>query len=187
MEIQTFEIPGLILITPRVFGDHRGFFMETFNLETFKAKGLPHHFVQDNHSKSKRGILRGLHLQVNQHPQAKLVRCTQGEIFDVAVDMRPGSPTFQQWKGCILSEENKQIFYIPPGFAHGFSVISETAEVQYKCDHVYAPEDERGLAYNEPTLNIDWHLEDEPILSDRDRLWPNLDGFNYNETAPFNP
>lgn len=187
MNIERFNIPGLVLITPRVFGDHRGFFMETFNQAAFAEAGIPNQFVQDNHSKSSRGILRGLHLQVKQHPQAKLVRCTQGEVLDVVVDMRPGSPTFQKWKSVRLSEANKRMFFIPAGFAHGFSVLSETAEVQYKCSHLYSPEDERGLAYNEPTLNIDWQLDCDPILSDRDGKWPNLDGFDYSETAPFNP
>ena len=180
MQVTRFDIEGIVLIEPKVFADHRGFFMETFNENTFRELGVPHVFVQDNHSRSQKGTLRGLHLQVNQ-AQAKLVRCTAGEIFDVAVDMRPNSPTFRQWHGVRLSSDNKHQFFIPQGFAHGFSVLSEEAEVQYKCSDFYSPKDERGVIYNDADLNIDWQLDQEPILSNRDQQWGALADFDFSE------
>jgi len=163
------SIPEVILIEPRVFGDHRGFFMETWQRQTFAENGIDYDFVQDNHSKSSQGILRGLHYQIKQ-PQGKLVRVVQGAVFDVAVDMRKSSPTFGQWVGYELSAENKRMFWVPPGFAHGFYVISDSAEFVYKCTDYYAPEHERSVLWNDSDLAIDWHLVDgkQPVLSEKD-------------------
>lgn len=163
------SIPEVILIEPNVFGDHRGFFMETWQRKTFAENGIDYDFVQDNHSKSTQGILRGLHYQIKQ-PQGKLVRVVEGAVFDVAVDMRKSSPTFGQWVGYELSADNKRMFWVPPGFAHGFYVISETAEFVYKCTDYYAPEHERSLLWNDADLAIDWHLLDgkQPVLSEKD-------------------
>lgn len=176
MKIIETKIPDLKIIEPQVFGDHRGFFMETWNANTFKKLGLDVHFVQDNHSKSKQGILRGLHYQIQQ-PQGKLVRVTKGQVFDVAVDLRKSSPTFAQWEGVLLSEENKYFFWIPPGFAHAFYVLSEEAEFLYKCTDFYAPEHERTLLWNDATLKIDWPLvnHNPPILSAKDQAGFTLD------------
>lgn len=167
------HINGVYVIEPTVFGDHRGYFMETYNSEEFKAAGLDYDFVQDNQSSSRRGVLRGLHFQ-KTHPQAKLVRVLRGEVFDVAVDLRKDSPTFGQWEGVLLSEENKKQFMIPRGFAHGFVVVSETAEFAYKCDDVYHPEDEGGLIYNDPQIGILWPDVGELILSEKDLKNPLL-------------
>jgi dTDP-4-dehydrorhamnose 3,5-epimerase len=171
MEIVTTNLPGVLEIHPRVFGDERGFFMETWNQQSFSNAGLDVDFVQDNHSLSSQGTLRGLHYQV-KHPQGKLVRVTQGAVFDVAVDMRKDSPTFGQSASCILSAENKKMFWVPPGFAHGFYVLSETAEFQYKCSDIYAPEYDRTLLWNDPELAIDWPLVDgkPPLLSAKDEV-----------------
>lgn len=168
--VETCEIEGLKIITPKVFGDARGYFMETYNYEDFKAAGIPEIFVQDNQSASKKGVLRGLHFQ-NKYPQDKLVRVIKGEVYDVAVDLRPGSPTFGKWHGVLLSEENKKQFFVPKQFAHGFLVLSEYAEFCYKCSDFYHPEDEGGIAWNDPALGVEWPLESgiEPILSDKDR------------------
>jgi len=169
MEVQKTEIPDLLLLKPKVFGDARGFFMESYNDRFFKELGISHSFVQDNHSSSSKGILRGLHYQIGS-PQGKLVRVVRGAVFDVAVDMRKSSKTFGKWVGVELSEENKQLFWIPPGFAHGFLVLSERADFLYKTTDFYSPKDERCLLWNDPTLNIHWPLfGEEPILSDKDR------------------
>jgi dTDP-4-dehydrorhamnose 3,5-epimerase len=161
-------IPDVLIIEPKVFGDARGFFYESFNAKAFQeATGLDVQFVQDNHSKSARGVLRGLHYQIQQ-PQGKLVRCVQGEVFDVAVDIRKGSPTFGKWAGELLSGENKRQLWIPPGFAHGFVVLSEAAEFLYKTTDYYAPQFERCIAWNDPDLAIDWQFKGEPGLSAKD-------------------
>ena len=170
MDVIATEIPDLLLFKPKVFGDERGFFMETFRTEWFSQRGIDVNFVQDNHSKSAKGVLRGLHYQI-QNPQGKLVRVTQGEVFDVAVDLRKSSPTFGKAVGVHLSEENKNIFWIPPGFAHGFLVLSETAEFNYKCTEYYAPQHDRSLLWNDPALAIKWPLGDmaTPLLSAKDQ------------------
>ena len=169
MQFEKLAIPDVVLITPKVFGDERGFFMETFRQSEFEAHCGNYQFVQDNHSKSKQGILRGLHYQLDK-PQGKLVRVTQGEVFDVAVDLRESSPTFGQWVGVYLSAENKQMLWVPPGFAHGFYVTSEEAEFQYKCTDYYNPGDEYSLFWNDAKLNIDWPLfnSEKPQVSDKD-------------------
>lgn len=164
------EIDGVYIIETGVFGDNRGYFMETYNYNDFKAAGLDMVFVQDNQSKSKKGVLRGLHFQ-KTHPQGKLVRVIKGEVFDVAVDIRKNSKTFKKWVGITLSEENKKQFYIPAGFAHGFLVLSDEAEFCYKCTDFYHPEDEGGIAWNDPAIGIKWPLDgiDEIILSEKDK------------------
>jgi dTDP-4-dehydrorhamnose 3,5-epimerase len=167
MQLIPTAIPDVLILEPKVFGDHRGFFLETYRREVFEKAGIPD-FVQDNHSKSSRGVLRGLHYQIQQ-PQGKLLRVVQGEVFDVAVDMRRSSPTFGQWVGEILNTGNKRALYVPPGFAHGFYVLSETAEVIYKCTTYYAPQYERSLLWNDPAIGIKWPLGAEPLLSDKDR------------------
>ena len=162
------DIEGVYVIEPKVFGENRGYFMETYNKSDFDKAGLEYNFVQDNQSKSKRGVLRGLHFQT-KHLQAKLVRVVSGEVFDVAVDLRKGSKTYGKWTGVILSEENKKMFMIPRGFAHGFVVLSDTAEFTYKCDEFYHPEDEGGIMWNDPEINIKWPFEGEVILSEKDQ------------------
>ena len=157
----------MLLVTPTVFGDDRGFFMETYNQAKAAELGLPTRFVQDNHSKSSHGVLRGLHFQYPQW-QGKLVRVVQGEIFDVAVDIRQGSSTYGEWVGYYLNDQNKQQLYVPEGFAHGFVVTSETAEVVYKCTDLYAPEQEGSLLWNDADINIDWPVA-EPLLSEKDQ------------------
>ncbi|MDJ0841450.1 MAG: dTDP-4-dehydrorhamnose 3,5-epimerase [Acidobacteriota bacterium] len=171
MEVRTYHIEGVRLIIPKVFRDHRGFFLESFNQQRFQEAGIPCDFVQDNHSRSVKGTLRGLHYQVNK-AQDKLVRCTQGEVWDVAVDIRPDSPTYGQWVGEFLTAENMHQLFVPKGFAHGFQVLSETAEIQYKCTDFYSPPDDRGLLWNDPDLAIDWPGKDEPVLSAKDRENP---------------
>jgi dTDP-4-dehydrorhamnose 3,5-epimerase len=167
-------IEGLIIIEPTVFSDERGYFMETYNNDEFVLAGLPVFYVQDNQSKSRKGVLRGLHFQKTQ-PQGKLVRVISGEVYDVAVDLRKRSATYGKWRGVTLSAENKLQFYVPEGFAHGFLVLSDTAEFVYKCTRLYSPYDEGGLLWNDPELGIDWPLDGmEPILSDKDRLHPTL-------------
>jgi len=161
------DIPGVMILEPKVFGDSRGFFFESFNERVFREiTGVDLHFVQDNHSRSGRGVLRGLHYQVEQ-PQGKLVRCTQGEVFDVAVDIRRDSPSFGKWVGVILSAENKRQLWIPPGLAHGFLVLSESADFLYKTTDYYAPQHERAILWNDPELGIAWPLTD-PSLSAKD-------------------
>ena len=162
-------IPGVLILEPKVFADSRGFFLESFNKKTFReATGLDVEFVQDNHSRSAKNVLRGLHYQIRQ-PQGKLVRVTAGEVWDVAVDLRRSSPTFGKWVAASLSAESRRMAWIPPGFAHGFLVVSETAEVQYKTTDYYAPEHERSLLWNDPALAISWPLAGEPVLADKDR------------------
>ena len=170
MEVIATTISDVLLFKPKVFGDERGFFMETFRASWFEERNINANFVQDNHSSSVRGVLRGLHYQI-KNPQGKLVRVTAGEVFDVAVDLRKSSPTFGQSVGVYLSAENKNIFWIPPGFAHGFLVLREHAEFNYKCTEYYAPEHDRSLLWNDPTLNIDWPLAgiDTPTLSAKDQ------------------
>lgn len=168
MQIITTAIPDLLIIEPKVFGDARGFFMESFNARAFaEATGLDLPFVQDNHSRSGQGVLRGLHYQVKQ-PQGKLVRVVRGRVFDVAVDLRRSSPSFGQWAGVELSEDNHRQFWVPAGFAHGFLVLSETADFLYKTTDYYAPEHERSLAWNDPSVGVAWPLEGEPRLSAKD-------------------
>ncbi len=169
MQYEKLAIPDVVLLTPQVFGDERGFFMETFRQSEFEKHCGNYRFVQDNHSKSTHGILRGLHYQYQQ-PQGKLVRVTRGEVYDVAVDMRKSSPTFGQWVGALLNEENKQMLWVPPGFAHGFYVTSEEAEFQYKCTDYYAPGDEVSVAWDDPQLAISWPLKkgQAPQLSGKD-------------------
>ncbi|MBL8467103.1 dTDP-4-dehydrorhamnose 3,5-epimerase [Methyloversatilis discipulorum] len=169
MKVIETGIAGLLVLEPKVFGDARGFFMESFNARTFaEVTGLKDvDFVQDNHSRSGRGVLRGLHYQVRQ-PQGKLVRVTQGSVFDVAVDLRRSSPTFGQWYGVELSGENHRQFWVPAGFAHGFYVLSESADFLYKTTDYYAPEYERSLAWNDPTVGVQWPLAGEPLLSAKD-------------------
>ena len=197
--VETCEIEGLKVITPTVFGDERGYFMETYNYNDYKAAGIDMEFVQDNQSSSKRGVLRGLHFQIN-YPQDKLVRVVSGEVFDVAVDLREGSPTFGKWHGVILSAENKKQFFIPKNFAHGFLVLSDSAEFAYKCTDFYHPGDEGGLAWNDPEIGIEWpqvtgaysgsasaegySLSDgTPLnLSEKDQKWMGLkDTFRFRE------
>lgn len=162
------DLPGVVIIEPTVFGDARGYFMETYQKDEFAAAGIDREFVQDNQSKSSRGVLRGVHFQ-KEHTQGKLVRVTLGEVFDVAVDCRPNSPTFGKWTGVTLSAENKKMFYVPEGFAHGFLVLSDEAEFCYKCTDTYCPTAEGGIPYNDPTVNIQWPDCGCPyLLSDKD-------------------
>lgn len=169
MKVIETSLPGVLLLEPKVYGDARGFFMESYNKRVMSAVGITQEFVQDNHSRSAKGVLRGLHYQIQQ-PQGKLVRVVSGEVYDVAVDLRRGSPSFGQWIGMRLSAENKLLLWIPPGFAHGFYVLSEWAEFLYKTTEYYAPEHERCLLWNDPVLAIDWPLEGEPRLSEKDKL-----------------
>ena len=169
MNIIATDIPEVLILEPKIFGDERGFFFESFNQKAFQqATGLQVSFVQDNHSKSGKGVLRGLHYQVRQ-PQGKLVRVASGEVFDVAVDIRKGSPTFGKWVGEILSADNKRLMWIPVGFAHGFLVLSEFAEFLYKTTNYYAPEHERCIAWNDPAIGVAWPLKGEPVLSVKDQ------------------
>lgn len=167
------EIQGVFLIEPTVFGDDRGYFMETYNKEAFREAGLNYTFVQDNQSSSHKGVLRGLHFQ-KVHPQAKLVRVLSGQVFDVAVDLRKGSETYGRWVGALLSGENKKQFMIPRGFAHGFVVVTDYAEFAYKCDEFYHPEDEGGIIYNDPDISVIWPYIGEISLSGKDRKNPTL-------------
>lgn len=172
--VETTPIEGLLVITPTVFGDNRGYFMETYNAADFKEVGIDCTFVQDNQSASKKGVIRGLHFQIN-YPQDKLVRVIRGEVFDVAVDMRKGSATYGKWYGVRLSEENKKMFFIPKNFAHGFLVLSDYAEFTYKCTELYHPNDEGGIIYNDPDIGIDWPADGlELIFSEKDKKWPTL-------------
>lgn len=170
MQATRLSIPEVVLLTPRVFGDERGFFFESFNQAVFETlTGVRRSFVQDNHSKSQRGVLRGLHYQLPPKVQGKLVRVVQGEVFDVAVDIRKTSPTFGQWVGAALSSENRQQLWVPEGFAHGFVTLSESAEFLYKTTDVYDPASERCIAWNDGDLNIDWPLVGDPVLSAKDQ------------------
>jgi dTDP-4-dehydrorhamnose 3,5-epimerase len=168
MKIIQTEIPDVVVLEPRIFSDSRGFFLETYNERSFAAMGIAERFVQDNQSYSKQGVLRGLHVQVEQ-AQGKLVRVVAGEVFDVAVDLRRGSATFGKWTGAQLSSTNHHMIWIPKGLAHGFYTLSETAEVAYKVTDFYAPQHERTLLWNDPDVAIQWPLKREPILSDKDR------------------
>lgn len=168
MNVKKTKIPDVLLIEPKVFGDERGFFLESYNQKSFEEFGLQQNFVQDNHSRSARNVLRGLHYQLGR-PQGKLIRVVAGAIWDVAVDIRRCSPTFGQWAGEELSSDNKRIFWIPEGFAHGFIVISDSADVLYKATDFYAPSCERSLLWNDPQLGIPWPLSGEPLLSQKDR------------------
>ncbi|MDO9041279.1 MAG: dTDP-4-dehydrorhamnose 3,5-epimerase [Desulfocapsaceae bacterium] len=176
MKVTQTPLAGLLIIEPKVFGDERGFFLETWSRKRYQEVGINVDFVQDNLSFSRRGVLRGLHFQ-NPQPQGKLVYVLQGEVFDVAVDIRKGSPTFGRWHGIVLSSENKRQFWVPPGFAHGFCVTSESALFTYKCTELYAPAHERSILWNDPNLAIDWPVT-EPQVSDKDRLAPLLADFD---------
>ncbi|QNM06873.1 dTDP-4-dehydrorhamnose 3,5-epimerase [Qiania dongpingensis] len=175
IKVTACDIEGLYVIEPTVFSDERGYFMETYNLNDFKEAGLNMVFVQDNQSMSTRGVLRGLHFQ-KQYPQGKLVRAVRGTVFDVAVDLRSKSNTYGKWFGVELSAENKKQFYISPGFAHGFLVLSDEAEFAYKCTDFYRPGDEGGVAWNDPDIGVDWPLQDgvELIISEKDQKWLGL-------------
>lgn len=173
IKVTTCDIEGLKVIEPKVFGDSRGYFFESYNYNDYAAAGITQEFVQDNQSASKKGVLRGLHFQKN-FPQDKLVRVINGEVFDVAVDLREGSKTYGKWFGVVLSAENKKQFFIPKNFAHGFVVLSDYAEFAYKCTDFYHPDDEGGIIWNDPDIGIDWPVEDESklIFSDKDQKWP---------------
>ena len=172
LRVEKCPLPEVLLITPQVFADDRGFFLETYSERDFAAAGIKARFVQDNQSRSKRRVLRGLHYQL-ENPQGKLVRVTRGKIFDVAVDIRVGSPTFGKWVGVVLDDDKKQALWIPPGFAHGFCVLSDDADVAYKATDFYAPSAERGVRWDDPLFGIDWPVKD-PILSEKDRKYPLL-------------
>lgn len=172
MQLTKCELPEVLLVTPKVFGDERGFFLESYNEREFGRAGIDAHFVQDNHSRSTRGVLRGLHYQL-ENPQGKLVRVARGAIFDVAADVRVGSPTFGKWVGVVLDSEKKQSLWIPPGFAHGFCVLSDEADVLYKASAFYDPADEKGVIWNDAALGIKWPITD-PILSPKDRAFQAL-------------
>lgn len=173
MKVTATDLPGVLIIEPRVFSDERGFFLESFHAERYREEaGIALEFVQDNHSRSRRGVIRGLHAQ-RQRPQGKLVRVARGETFDVAADIDPRSPTFRRWVGVTLSDENHRQLWIPPGYAHGFAVVSEFADVEYKCTDYYRPELEIGIRWNDPELAIAWPIEN-PTLSEKDKRLPTL-------------
>lgn len=175
MTFEETSLPGVVRVRPRVHGDRRGFFVETWREDRYAALlAEGERFVQDNHSRSRRGVLRGLHFQTRR-PQGKLLRCVRGAIFDVAVDVRPNSPHFGRWVGVRLDEENQHQLWVPPGFAHGFQVLSEVADVAYKCTDYYDPGGEAGVRWDDPRIGVDWPL-DEPLVSDKDRELPGLDG-----------
>jgi len=185
MKVIETRLPGVLIIEPKVFGDARGFFLETWNHERYRAAGFPNvTFVQDNHSRSQKGVLRGLHFQLN-HPQGKLVQVATGAVFDVAVDVCPESPTYSQWVGTELSEENHRQLWIPPGYAHGFCVLSDVADFQYKCTEFYHPGDEYGVLWNDPDIGIDWPIL-EPLLSQKDAVLPKLTDMSREQLAPLN-
>jgi len=172
MRIVATDLPGVLIVEPRVFPDGRGWFFESYHQRRYAEAGLPASFVQDNHSRSAPGTVRGLHYQL-KHPQGKLVRCVRGATFDVAVDIRRGSPTFGKWVGVELSEDNKRQLYVPPGFAHGFCVPEVVSEIEYKCTDFYHPEDESGIIWNDPSIGIHWPIQ-EPILSNKDAAFSPL-------------
>ncbi|NFE95401.1 dTDP-4-dehydrorhamnose 3,5-epimerase [Clostridium botulinum] len=180
------SIDGVYIIEPKVFGDNRGYFMETYNREQFLEAGLDMIFVQDNESRSTKGVLRGLHFQ-KKHSQGKLVRATKGEVFDVAVDLRYGSPTYGKYEAVILTEENKKQFYIPEGFAHGFLVLSDEAVFNYKCTDLYAPEYDGGVMWNDNDINIKWPLDkiEDIVLSEKDKVHPNLKDLDLKNYSDF--
>ena len=187
MRIADEPMAGVKILAPKVIEDARGFFMESYHQRDLAAVGIEHEFVQDNHSRSTRGVLRGLHYQLG-HAQAKLVRVTRGRVFDVVVDIRHGSPSFGSWTGAELSEENKLCLFAEVGFAHGFLVMSDIADFQYKCSDFFSAEDERGLPWDDPTIGIDWPLEGlEPVLSERDREWRPLDQVAIEDLPVFAP
>ena len=173
-EFEPQKIKDVILIKPKVFGDNRGFFMETYKKSDFIKNGITDDFNQDNHSKSSKGVLRGLHYQAAPYEQAKIVRCIKGRIYDVAVDIRKGSETFGQYVKVELSEENKQMLYIPVGFAHGFAALTDEVEIMYKASGEYAAQADRGILWCDKDINIDWDIDFEPILSDKDKKQPTL-------------
>ena len=175
------EIEDVILVKPKVFGDNRGFFMESYKKSEFFENGITVEFNQDNHSKSTAHVLRGLHYQASPYGQAKLVRCSKGKIYDVAVDIRPNSKTFGKYVKVELSQDNKQMLFIPEGFAHGFVVLSDEAELLYKASGEYNPLADRGVLWNDKDINIDWEIDFEPILSDKDKIQPNLKEINLGE------
>ncbi len=182
MNVIKTAIPDVLIFEPKIFGDERGFFFESFNHKLFEeAVGYPVTFVQDNHSKSSKGVLRGLHYQLPPHAQGKLVRCVAGEVFDVAVDIRKSSPTFGQWVGVHLSGENKRQLWIPEGFAHGFLTLSESAEFLYKATNYYAPQSEREIIWNDKSLNIEWPYQGSLNISKKDKL-----GLNFLDADYFN-
>lgn len=168
MHVEPTALPGVLLITPKIHRDGRGFFIETYHEERYQAAGMPARFVQDNHSQSGKGTLRGLHAQLKR-AQAKLVRCVEGRIWDVAVDVRVGSPTFGKWVGAELSAETGRQIYVPAGYVHGFAVLSESAQVEYKCSDIYVPDDQLTVLWNDPQLKIEWPVQD-PILSEKDKV-----------------
>ena len=186
IKVTTCEIEGLYEIEPTVFGDARGYFMETYNYQDFKEAGIDVQFVQDNQSASKKGVLRGLHFQI-QYPQDKLVRVLRGEVFDVAVDLRKGSKTYGKWHGVRLSAENKKQFFIPKDFAHGFLVLSEEAEFAYKCTDFDHPDDEGGLLYNDPDIGVEWPVPEgtELIMTDKDKKWGGIRAYTRQYRADF--
>lgn len=172
MKVSAGKLNGILIIEPKVFGDSRGFFLESYNAAKFAEIGIDLNFVQDNHSRSGQGVVRGLHYQINPG-QDKLVRVIKGEVLDVVVDIRRNSPTFGQWESFVLSEDNKKQIFVPKGFAHGFCVLSEIADFSYKCSEYYSPEDERGIIWNDPEVGVEWPVKD-PVLSDRDLKLPLL-------------
>lgn len=181
-EFEPPAIPGLVLVRPRVFGDSRGFFFELYKRSDFIRGGITEYLVQDNYSRSEKGVLRGLHYQKNPKAQGKLVMCLKGCIYDVAVDIRKGSPYLGKWFGVELSGENRLMLYVPPGFAHGFQVVSETADVLYKCTEEYSPADDRGILWSDPDISIPWPLKD-PVLSPKDKSHPLLRDADNNFTV----
>lgn len=180
-EFEPQAISDVILVKPKIFGDNRGFFLESYKKSDFFSNGIEVDFNQDNHSKSAKGVLRGLHYQANPHGQAKLVRCSKGCIYDVAVDIRPNSETFGQYVKVELSEENKHMLYIPVGFAHGFIALSDEVELLYKASGEYAPQADRGIIWNDKDINIDWNIDFEPLLSEKDKIQPKLSEINLEE------
>jgi len=178
------EIPGVVVIETRVFEDNRGFFMEYYNKDEFAKKGFAALFVQANHSRSKKGVMRGLHYQLNPHPMGKMVKVIKGSVFDVGVDIRKNSPTFGKWFGDVLSDENKKMIYFPPGIAHGFLALGDENEVVYQCTGTYSQEDERGLLWNDPEIGIKWPIDQvkEVIVSDKDKKHPGIKNVDTNFT-----
>lgn len=172
MNVRETSLPGVLVLEPQVFRDERGFFLETFSTKRLSGSGIPEHFAQDNHSRSRRGVVRGLHYQL-EHPQGKLVHAARGRIFDVAVDIRRGSPSFAKWFGVELSDENLWSLWVPPGFAHGFCVLSDEADVMYKCTVPYVQSDDRGIAWDDPLIGIDWPVENA-LLSPKDAAYAGL-------------
>lgn len=180
-EFEKLEIDGVVLIKPKTFGDNRGFFMESYKKSDFVKNGIDIEFVQENYSSSFEKVLRGLHYQVSPHAQAKIVRCVKGRINDVVVDLRPDSKTYKKWLKIELSEENNYLLFMPEGIGHGFVVLSETAQLLYKTSKEYAPEFERGLLWCDKDINVDWGIDFEPILSDKDRVQPDFNSINKEE------